>query len=432
MEPETSPVATPWSLTHLLVFRFFFAYWLLYLFPSTVSVVVPLDWLNALIDDSFAGLVTWFGHHILGIDGTINTAPTGSGDRLFDYIGTLLQVILAVLAAGIWSAIDRGRADHRRLNDRIRTWVRYGLGTTLIAYGLVKLVQLQFPFPHGGRLIEPYGESSPMGLLWTFMGYSTPYNVFIGGAEAIGGFLLFFRRTTVLGACVSVGVMGNVVMLNFCYDVPVKLYSSHLLFMAIFLLAPHGRRLVHFFVLGRTVEPGPGRVPFASLRLERARPYLKAVFIIWFMYHEISANLERQGHDMQRADRNELAGLYTVATVVSDGAERPPLITDGPRWYLVHVTTYKGTGAVNARRMDGAMERFHATFDVVDKKLSLTERSPGERAYELTYSWLSQDRLRLVGTVDGAPVTMEWQVTERSFLLVERGFHWISEHPFNR
>jgi hypothetical protein len=46
------------------------------------------------------------------------------------------------------------------------------------------------PVSRGGdRLLKPYGESSPMGLLWTFMGYSTGYNLFTGGAEALGGLL---------------------------------------------------------------------------------------------------------------------------------------------------------------------------------------------------------------------------------------------------
>ena len=39
-------------------------------------------------------------------------------------------------------------------------------------------------------------------------------------------------------------VMTNVVILNFCYDVPVKLYSSELLLMAVLLFAPHARRVI--------------------------------------------------------------------------------------------------------------------------------------------------------------------------------------------
>jgi len=63
----------------------------------------------------------------------------------------------------------------------------------------------------------------------TFMGASTPYNVFTGASEMLAGVLLFFPTTTLLGALLAMAVMTQVVALNFCYDVPVKLFSTHLL-----------------------------------------------------------------------------------------------------------------------------------------------------------------------------------------------------------
>src|SRR4029079_8818976 len=102
------------------------------------------------------------------------------------------------------------------------------------------------------RLLEPYGESSPMGLLWTFMGYSLPYNGFTVAAGVVRVFLLFLRRTTTLGALIVSAVMVNVVMLNFCYDVPVKLFSSHLLVMAGILTIPDLRRLAGVLVFNRS------------------------------------------------------------------------------------------------------------------------------------------------------------------------------------
>jgi hypothetical protein len=103
-----------------------------------------------------------------------------------------------------------------------------------------------------------------MKLLWTFMGASIPYVIFTGAAEMLGGLLLAARRTTLLGALVCIGVLSNVVMLNFSYDVPVKLYSSHLLLMAVFLAAPDLRRLASLFVWNRRVPPAEQRPLFAS------------------------------------------------------------------------------------------------------------------------------------------------------------------------
>ena len=86
------------------------------------------------------------------------------------------------------------------------------------------------------RLLEPYGDSSPMGLLWTFMGASKGYSIFCGGVEMLAAILLFVPGCATLGALVAMGAMANVFMLNMCYDVPVKQYSFHLL-----LWSPAGR-----------------------------------------------------------------------------------------------------------------------------------------------------------------------------------------------
>ena len=77
-----------------------------------------------------------------------------------------------------------------------------------------------------------------MRLLWTLMGYSRPYAVFAGLGEVSAGLLLLSRRTSTIGALISFGVMLNVVMLNFCYDVPVKQFSSHLVLAALFVAWP--------------------------------------------------------------------------------------------------------------------------------------------------------------------------------------------------
>jgi hypothetical protein len=67
----------------------------------------------------------------------------------------------------------------------------------------------------------------------------------------------------------SVGVLSNVVALNFSYDVPVKLFSSHLLGMALFLLIPDARRLVNVFFLNRPTQPVPLKPLFGKTLLNR-------------------------------------------------------------------------------------------------------------------------------------------------------------------
>ncbi len=144
--------------------------------------------------------------------------------------------------AAVWSSVSR-RPEHERLYDWLRVYVRFFLAWVMLGYAFQKLFKLQFYDLGLWRLTSTFGEASPMGLLWAFMGASTLYTVFSGGLEAIGACLLFFRRTTALGALILVAVLGNVVMMNFSYDVPVKLFSSHLWLAAVFLLLPDIPRL---------------------------------------------------------------------------------------------------------------------------------------------------------------------------------------------
>ncbi len=93
----------------------------------------------------------------------------------------------------------------------------------MLSYGLIKVIPTQVPAPGPERWIEPLGEFSPMGLLWTFLGASSAYEIFCGLVETAGGVLLLFRRTAFLGALTSAAALSNVALLNFCYDVPVKI-----------------------------------------------------------------------------------------------------------------------------------------------------------------------------------------------------------------
>ena len=102
-------------------------------------------------------------------------------------------------------------------------YLRLVLAATMIPYGAAKIFPWQFPAPTLSKLIQRYGDSSPMGLLWTFMGASRSYSFFGGATELLAGMLLVVPRLATLGALVCIGVMSNVLMLNLGYDVPVKL-----------------------------------------------------------------------------------------------------------------------------------------------------------------------------------------------------------------
>src|SRR5262249_26722425 len=120
-----------------------------------------------------------------------------------------------------------------------------------LSYGIIKLFVQQMPFPTTSQLATPLGDLLPMRFSWLFIGYSTPYEFFSGAMETLAGVLLLYRRTVTAGLFAATGAFMNVVMINLAYDVPVKLYASHLLFSCLFLLALDSKRLINFLVLNR-------------------------------------------------------------------------------------------------------------------------------------------------------------------------------------
>jgi len=151
-------------------------------------------------------LVLWFGRTIVGVEGEIPTNMTGSGDMTINWLTFAFNLIVAVIGTAIWTVIDRNRVAYPKTTDGLYILARYYLAATLLSYGLVKIFPLQFPQPSLILLTQEYGDSSPMGLAWTFLGFSTGYQVFAGFSELLAALLLFFRRTTLLGALVAAGV----------------------------------------------------------------------------------------------------------------------------------------------------------------------------------------------------------------------------------
>jgi uncharacterized membrane protein YphA (DoxX/SURF4 family) len=399
---ETPPTPAPdrWSLARRLAFRFFCCYWLLYSLPESgrVSLVPEADVVFKWWEKMWHVLVPWVASRFFHVTGQPATYfPTGSGDTTLQYVTQLLYVVVSLTVMLVWSALDRRRPNYRALDAWLRVLVRYTLAFTLFSYGFAKVFPLQFQPTPLRRLIEPYGDFSPMGVLWSFMGASLPYVIFSGLAEVAGGALLLFRRTTSLGAMVSFAVMLNVAVLNYCYDVPVKLYSTNLTLMAVFLLAPDLRRLFDVLVRNRASEPADLNPLVFTRRWMRMAAVVCWVGVVG--YH-LYANLYGGWQGYQRAYRNPQRSPYYGIYDVESGAAWSKVAIQGPNGIVV-------------RKPDDSL----ANYPTKDAKWSVPD----------------PDHLVLEGTFDGAPATVRLRKIDLAkYPLPNRGYHWINEFPFNR
>jgi hypothetical protein len=223
-------------------------------------------------------IVFWTAAHVFRITHPLVDTGTGSGDKTFDWILAFCVLVAAGVATGIWSVFDRWRASYIALHKWFRLFIRFALASQMLLYGMSKAIPLQMPFPFLMKLIEPYGNFSPMGVLWFSIGASRGYEIFTGCAEMLGGILLIVPRTATLGALVCLADTLEVFMLNMNYDVPVKLFSFHLILMSAFLLAPELRRLAAFFLQNRAVDTSTQPRLFSSARANRIALAMQIVF----------------------------------------------------------------------------------------------------------------------------------------------------------
>jgi hypothetical protein len=423
-----------WNLATRIAFRFAFAYFLLYNLPcpghSNILGYIPgSSFVTQPYIRMWRAFVPWIATRILGLSGpsTVYPAVNGSGDSTLDWIQNGTFVAFAAFATIVWSILDRKRPNYDRLHYWLRVGVRYTLAVTLFSYGFAKVFPLQFRPPAFARLLEPWGEFSPMGALWSFMGASIPYIMFSGAAEVLGGLLVIPRRTVTLGALVSAAVMTNVFALNMFYDVPVKLYSFNILLMALFLAAPDFPRLARVFVLHKPAPPGNLEGlqfgwKFGVKKYRIAAFALKTILFGYILYNSVSGGF-RSISRVNNPTLPPLYGLWEVEGFARRGVEVAPLVTDGTRWRKVALQSMQGA---TVRMMDDAVRNYQVKYDAAGSALDLT--GPADAGH---YTWIKPDNDHIVLASAGATIKLR-RIDATKFLLVDRGFRWINERPFNR
>lgn len=418
-----------WRPSTRVAFRFLFSYFLLYIFPGAVGAL-GADMPN---QDAYRrmwhAIVPWVGENLLHLRGDMTEVANGSGDQLYDYILLLCFFIVAIIATAVWSWIDRKRTNYDQLYQWLRLFVRITLAVAMISYGANKLFRMQFPEPPLFRFVDYYGNSSPMGLLWTFMGMSRAYSLFAGTAEMLGGLLLIVPRFTTLGALVTFTVMSNVLMLNFCYDVPRKIYSVHLVLMSLFLLLPEMRRLLDFFVLNRKTDPSPTVPLLADKQLDR-----------WALLFQLGIGAvalavclnTAHGYAVKAATYlpAPIRGIWSVDEFVADNAVQPPLLTNPDRWQRV---IFDSPDIFYFQSMDSQIGYFSLALDPKSKTFTLSAPADPRWKASFTYEDSGPNRMVLYGNLNGRHLSITLRRTDMAeFLLLNRGFHMVNQTMQNR
>jgi len=438
MSPQTRMAARTdsppqWGLISRIAFRLGVVYFGLFcLLTQILPSLIPISDLD--ISDlstlpPMRQIVFWTAARVFRVKQALVYTGSGSGDKTFDWILAFCLLIIAAAATAAWSAADRHRRGYAVLHKWFRIAMRLALAGQMFVYGASKAIPVQMPFPRLETLLQPYGHFSPMGVIWSATGASPAYEMFAGCAEILGGLLLMIPRTAMLGAVVCLADMIQVFTLNMTYDVPVKLFSFHLILLSLFLLAPDLPQLGDVFLRRSAVRPSGEPLLFRSRWANRTAIAAQIVFGLFLL----GADLRGAWHSWNTygggRPKPALYGIWDVDQMWVDGQLRPPLLTDVDRWRRV---IFDSETYLAVERPDDTIAYYGASADSNRKTIAFTKFSDKKWKAVLGFH-RDQDRLTLEGPMEGHRIQMQLRLEDsRKFLLATRGFHWIQEYPFNR
>ncbi|WP_425297179.1 DoxX family protein [Nocardia brasiliensis] len=432
-----------WRLATRLGFRFGVAYFGLFGLAGLVGLM-PILLAGLGIDAGWGSVlnilhlarppIEWTATQVLGL--RVVSTQVGS-DSAFQWTALFLLVVLAAVVTAVWSVLDRRRLRYDRLFAWVRLYLRFVLALAMFYFGMAKAIPTQMPFVLN-RLVEPYGNFSPAGVLWAQVSVSQPYEIALGVAELLAGVLLVVPRATAAGALLCAVDMTQVLLLNLTYDIRLKSVSAQLLLLSLFLLAPHARRL--FVVLfSERVAPAIRRIPlFGTARANRIA--LLAQLAVGLVLLTVTGvqNWRQWANPVP-----ELYGIYQVDGFSSEGYARDPLLTDELRWRRVVVDRpfhVSDPVVVTIQHMDDSFEVYGGTIDPKRHFIDLRHRIAVGTFEEtpvhvrLSYWWPSPGRM-VIDADDYAGHRIHTWLTRldpKSFPLLERGFSWVQEQPYNR
>ncbi|MFF2557785.1 DoxX family protein [Nocardia sp. NPDC058058] len=381
-------------------------------------------------------LTDWVGVHVFGT--RVDYTPTGSSDTAAQWVSMFTWLLVAVVASAVWSVLDRRRAEYARLYAWFRVGLRAALVSALLLYGMVKLLPSQMSVILQ-RLVEPFGDMSPMSVLWAQTSLSEPYEIALGAAEITAALLLVLPVTAGMGAVLAFIVTLQIALLNLTFDVPVKIFSLQLLAFAAVLAAPEILRTVRALI-GRAVPARAPELRFGTRRGSRIFIAAQLIFGGWLLFTAVSEGYDGWQTYGSARPHSPLYGIWNVTEYTVAGQQVPALVdfrettnpglpnaSDRLRRLIFDIPT-----AITAQRMDDSLLPFPASIDTERHTITIPQDAVRTFA-SLNYQQPQPNQLVLDGTLAGRPIHMRLELVPLDhFPAVSRGFHWVQATPYMR
>src|SRR5581483_2199444 len=199
---------------------------------------------------------------------------------------------------------------------------------------------------------------------------------------------------------VCAAVMSNVFMLNMSYDVPVKLFSFHLLVAALILAGPDLANMTRFLVLRQPAQLAIDRPFFGDPRLNLAGLIAQLLFAAFLVGSDLYLSFQNQ---LTTADRPLLYGVWSVGRANAD-------------WRQI-VFDYYGAFVVQSQR--GDLEYYSEKTNAAERTITISGYGKHPLHGVLRFRQAPANLLRLWGRFgDRRVIATLHRVDESKFLLL--------------
>jgi len=373
-----------------LLFKFCFVWVILFI----ISVPFPHNFIPGIAGYTttlFEAPVKWFAAAVLHLQKPYTTALISDSTGL--YIHALLLTIYSMVIACCWTVADKNKKDHARLWYFFTVLLRCYLALQLFTYGFSKLFKWQFYLPEPNTLFTTIGNTPKDLLYWSTMGTTRAYSIFAGTAEILAAALLLFRRTSLAGALLALGILINVVAINFSFDISVKLYSIFLCFLCLLLIAPNAVRLARFFILQQQAAVKTGTV-IMSNRQRIIYRFVKLLVILCILFDPLYGYIKENNFNDDKAKRPLLHGAYDVQAMLVNNDTIAPVINCTSCWRRVFIHRQ---GYFITQFMNDEMQDYQLQYDTTNKYLVLTDYEHQNAVRQLQYHVKNDSTVLLQG-----------------------------------
>ncbi|RYF68485.1 MAG: hypothetical protein EOO39_19340, partial [Cytophagaceae bacterium] len=212
-----------------------------------------------------------------------------------------------------------------------------------------------------------------------------------------------------------------VMVMNLCYDIPVKIFSIHLFLLSNFLLIGDARRLLNFFFFNKPT-PAATRFVVPKKWMKRSQLGLKIAFIFLFLVIPLSQFVSSS--DQGPAPKKLATGFFSVDQFQGTHV-------DSLRWKDVVFEANNSGSILTAdtlfrqryRRAYFSYKLDSAAHTIAFKKFA----SDTTALFTMAYTMPDTNQILLRGKIRTDSVVIGLKRQNRHFQLAERQFHWLSE-----